>query len=90
MVYIDVIEHLEGDRAELAHAFGRLKSAGHLIVPGPAFRFLFSPVDMAVGHFRRYSLTRLLGSAPIGSRLVKARNILTIWVFTCHSKSSLF
>src|SRR5215216_1084233 len=65
IIYIDVLEHIENDRIELETASARLSSGGHLIVLSPAFNFLYSPFDKAIGHFRRYSRKSMLQlSAP--------------------------
>jgi SAM-dependent methyltransferase len=72
LLYIDVLEHIEDDRAELVAASGRLKPGGHLIVLAPAHNWLFSPFDRAIGHFRRYSKASLLAAAPPELRLVRA------------------
>jgi phospholipid N-methyltransferase len=62
ILYIDVMEHIENDRAEIQSAACHLKPAGRLIVLSPAHQWLFTPFDKAIGHFRRYSkrtLTRI-------------------------------
>jgi len=55
ILYIDVLEHIEGDKAELSHSLCYLKKNGHLIVLSPAQQMLYSPFDEAIGHYRRYS-----------------------------------
>jgi len=55
LLYIDVLEHIEDDQAELARAAKALKPGGRVIVLCPAHNFLFSPFDEHVGHFRRYN-----------------------------------
>lgn len=69
ILYIDVLEHIESDRDELANAAERLSAGGHLVVLSPAFEFLFSEFDRAVGHFRRYDRNSLLAVAPPTVRL---------------------
>jgi len=64
VLYIDVIEHIEDDRGELDRAVRLLREGGHLVVVSPAHAWLFSPLDVAVGHYRRYSLTSLQCAAP--------------------------
>lgn len=62
ILYIDVLEHIEDDAAELRHAAQRLRPGGTLVVLSPAHQWLFTPFDAAIGHYRRYdqaSLTRL-------------------------------
>lgn len=72
ILYIDVLEHIEDDRAELARSARRLKPGGHLIVLSPAHQFLFSPFDAAIGHYRRYSRASLLAAAPKGLPVARA------------------
>ena len=54
ILYIDVLEHIDDDRAEMREAAAHLRSGGNVVVLSPAFGFLYSPFDKAVGHFRRY------------------------------------
>jgi SAM-dependent methyltransferase len=69
ILYIDVLEHIEQDRDELASAARLLKPGGYLVVLAPAHQFLFSPFDQAVGHFRRYTDAGLRALTPPGSGL---------------------
>lgn len=64
ILYIDVLEHIEDDRLELARASRRLRRGGSLIVLSPACPGLFSAFDRAVGHYRRYSRRSLAQAAP--------------------------
>ena len=64
ILYIDVLEHIEDDRREMARAADRLKPGGALIVLAPAHPFLFTPFDRAIGHFRRYTRASLRAAAP--------------------------
>jgi SAM-dependent methyltransferase len=66
IVYLDVLEHIERDRAELADASARLRPGGHLAVLAPAFQLLHSEFDRAIGHFRRYTRGTLEALAPAG------------------------
>lgn len=56
VLYIDVLEHLADDAAELKRAAARLRPGGHVIGISPAHQWLFTPFDQAIGHERRYSL----------------------------------
>lgn len=89
ILYIDVLEHIEHDRAELESALRRLRPGGHLIVLSPAHQFLFSPFDQAIGHFRRYSRAGLIASGPAGSRLVRARYLDSLGFFLSLANSRL-
>ena len=63
ILYIDVLEHIEADAAELSRASFHLRPGGHLIVLSPAWPFLFSPFDAAIGHYRRYTRASLRAAA---------------------------
>jgi methyltransferase family protein len=69
LVYIDVLEHIEDDRQELVRAAAMLRAGGRLIVLAPAHQLLYSPFDLAIGHFRRYNRTTLLACQPPAVRL---------------------
>jgi SAM-dependent methyltransferase len=51
---LDVIEHLDDDRAALQRLGALVKTAGFLIVSVPALPELFSEFDAIQGHRRRY------------------------------------
>jgi ubiquinone/menaquinone biosynthesis C-methylase UbiE len=73
ILYIDVLEHIEDDRAEIETAAALLKPGGHLFVLAPAHQRLFTQFDKAIGHFRRYNRQTLTSVAP--STLKKVRLI---------------
>jgi SAM-dependent methyltransferase len=55
----DVLEHVDDDRAFLASLRPYLTPDGRLYLTTPAYRLLWSDDDVAAGHYRRYSLSRL-------------------------------
>ena len=63
ILYIDVLEHIEDDRAEMEVAAAHLKPGGHVVVLSPAHASLYTPFDKAIGHFRRYSKKSLAAAA---------------------------
>jgi 2-polyprenyl-3-methyl-5-hydroxy-6-metoxy-1,4-benzoquinol methylase len=73
VMYVDVLEHIEDDRAELARAARHVAPNGTLIVLAPAHQFLYSSFDAAIGHFRRYRLGVLLDLCPPGLSVARAR-----------------
>lgn len=73
IVYIDVLEHIQEDREELAEASQRLRPGGALVVLSPAFEILRSPFDDAVGHVRRYRRQSLEAAFPAGIRIEASR-----------------
>jgi SAM-dependent methyltransferase len=64
ILYIDVLEHIAHDAAEVQHAAEHLKQGGHLIVLSPAYQYLYSAFDHAIGHYRRYTRSTLSKLTP--------------------------
>lgn len=64
ILYVDVLEHIEDDRGELAQAAAHLKPGGAVVVLAPAWQWLFTPFDRAIGHYRRYSKASLREAMP--------------------------
>jgi SAM-dependent methyltransferase len=75
VLYLDVLEHLADDAAELRHAAAHLAPGGRLVVLAPAHRWLTSPMDAAVGHYRRYSASGLRALTPAWCRLEELRHV---------------
>lgn len=55
----DVLEHIEDESTVLKKIGALLMPGGRLFVTVPAYQTLFSPDDVAAGHYRRYSPLRL-------------------------------
>jgi SAM-dependent methyltransferase len=64
ILYIDVLEHIEDDKGELANASMHLADGGHIVILSPAHQFLFSDFDKQVGHHRRYSRQSINAVVP--------------------------
>ncbi len=74
VAYINVLEHIEDDRGELANAHAALRPGGHLLVFVPALAWLYSDFDKQVGHFRRYGRPALEGLVKAaGFSLVRSK-----------------
>lgn len=58
-MYLNVLEHVADDGAELAMARAALKPGGALLVFGPAHEWLYCDLDYKAGHYRRYSVRQL-------------------------------
>ena len=56
----NVLEHIYDDIKSLKQLESKLTKNGTLVLYLPAFQLLFSDLDRAVGHFRRYSKKRIL------------------------------
>lgn len=59
ILYMDVLEHILDDTAEVRNAAERLHAGGRLIILAPAFPSVYSPFDAAIGHHRRYTRAAL-------------------------------
>ena len=62
---LNVIEHIEDDKLSVRNCRYLLKPGGHLILLAPAYSWLYSTFDEALGHYRRYtvkSMSELLQS----------------------------
>ncbi len=64
LIYIDVLEHIKEDKDEVKLAINYLKKGGCLIILCPAHQWLFTPFDIAIGHYRRYNKQSLLSIMP--------------------------
>lgn len=69
---LNVLEHIENDRAVVSELYRVLRPGGRLFVYVPAFDMLYTVMDAKVGHHRRYrmkGMTQLMRSA--GFRIEK-------------------
>lgn len=74
----EVLEHIEHDEKALTDWVTLIRPGGHLVLSVPAWPSRFGPMDVAVGHFRRYSpdgLTNVLR----GAGLTDVRVLLYGW-----------
>jgi SAM-dependent methyltransferase len=66
ILYIDVLEHIESDRAEIEAAARLVRQSGHIVILSPAHHWLFSEFDKSIGHLRRYNRMGLRSMMPTG------------------------
>lgn len=59
IIYINVLEHIEDDQAELSLIYESLKEGGKCLLFVPALQSLFGNFDRKLGHFRRYGKREL-------------------------------
>lgn len=77
----DVLEHVDDDGRLMGEIFNSLKPGGYFIFTVPAFPWLFSSHDEAMGHFRRYSqvaIKKQLAAASFRSVKIGYWNV---WLF---------
>lgn len=76
VILMDVLEHFADDVEFLRKAEALLKPGGHLAIKVPAQSALYSAMDRASGHFRRYDHEHLLALADeLGLRVVSWRHL---------------
>jgi SAM-dependent methyltransferase len=89
-VSYNVLEHIEDDVAAL-NSMGRLvRPGGAVVLIVPAFPFAMSPVDVATGHFRRYtrrSMAEALHAA--GLRVEKLRYVNALGLIGYYMATSV-
>jgi SAM-dependent methyltransferase len=75
---INVLEHLQDDRAAVRKARSELRMDGSLVIFVPAFELLMSGLDRRLGHYRRYttgSLRKLLEGAGFTVTAIRYYNL---------------
>jgi 2-polyprenyl-3-methyl-5-hydroxy-6-metoxy-1,4-benzoquinol methylase len=88
VIMMDVLEHFAEDKTILEKAWSLLRPDGHLLVKVPAQRALFSSLDQASGHFRRYDEKDLRAlAAAVGYETVRIRHINPVGALAYRLKS---
>ena len=59
IIYVNVLEHIEDDRAELDAMYRALSDHGRVFLFVPALAWLYGAFDERVGHLRRYAKDEL-------------------------------
>jgi SAM-dependent methyltransferase len=66
VLYLDVLEHIQDDRAQIGETERLVRPGGHIVILSPAHQWLFSEFDKSIGHIRRYDKRTLRALAPRG------------------------
>jgi SAM-dependent methyltransferase len=88
-VSVNVLEHIEDDRAALGGIYRLLAPGGHLALQVPALPALFGPVDVNQGHFRRYTkrdLASKLEEAGFEVREIHHKNLVGLLGWFVNSR----
>ena len=74
VVMVNVLEHIEDDKAALLEIHRSLKPGAYLLIMVPALPFLFSKMDARLGHHRRYLCGQLQENLKdTGFKIISAR-----------------
>ena len=71
ILYFNVLEHVKEDKLEIKTALEKLNNGGHLIVLVPAHQKIYSKLDKAVGHYKRYDIDFFKKNRFDNSKIVK-------------------
>jgi hypothetical protein len=74
ILYLNVLEHIEDDIAELGRARQMLTESGKVIIVVPAHMWLYSKIDKLTGHYRRYSRQSIFQVASRHFRQIQIMN----------------
>ena len=78
---LNVLEHIEDDRAALRRIRSSLAENGRVIIFVPAHQVLYSGFDRRIGHYRRYSKRMLLQLLEAAGFTVKRSEFFDSLVF---------
>lgn len=90
IIYVNVMEHIEDDAAELKKVYETLETGGHCLIFVPALMSLYGAFDEKVGHFRRYAKRELeeKGKAA-GFKIEKSKYFDFVGIFPWYIKYKL-
>ena len=71
ILYFNVLEHIKEDKLEIKTALKKLNSGGYLIVLVPAHQKIYSKLDKAVGHYKRYNIDFFKKNRFENSKIIK-------------------
>jgi len=90
IIYVNVLEHIENDTAELKKVYETLEMGGHCLIFVPAFMSLYGAFDEKVGHFRRYTKHELEEKAKsAGFKIVKSKYFDFVGILPWYIKYKL-
>ena len=74
IIYVNVLEHIEDDEAELSMIYETLDKGGRCFIFVPALPFLYGEFDRKIGHFRRYAKKEIEGKCrTAGFKILKSK-----------------
>ena len=87
VIIMDVLEHFEDDLGFLRRTANLVRPGGYIAMKVPAQSRLYSPMDQASGHFRRYDPKDIESLASkLGLRVVDLKHINRLGAFAYRVK----
>lgn len=71
ILYVNVLEHIEHDEAELKLVYDTLSPGGKALIFVPALQQLYGKFDKQIGHFRRYTKREIVEKSRSAGFVVK-------------------
>ena len=71
ILYFNILEHVKEDKLEIKTALEKLNNKGYLIILVPAHQKIYSKLDKAVGHYKRYDIDFFKNNKFENSKIVK-------------------
>jgi len=90
IVLLDVLEHIEDDRASLEALKTRLLVGGRILLTVPAFQMLWGPHDELHHHKRRYTAKQLRQTANSAGLEIEYVSYFNTWLFPLIAAARLF
>ena len=89
ILYFNVLEHVKEDKLEIKNALEKLNSGGHLIILVPAHQKIYSKLDKAVGHYKRYDINFFKENKFENSEIVKL-HFLDFFGYSLYHLNKIF
>jgi SAM-dependent methyltransferase len=90
IIYVNVLEHIEDDQAELKLIYQTLEEGGRCFIFVPALMSLYGGFDRKIGHFRRYTKPEIEGKcAAVGFKVLKSKYFDFAGIFPWYVKYKL-
>lgn len=87
IIYVNVLEHIEDDIAELKMIYQSLPEKGRCFIFVPALQTLYGEFDRKIGHFRRYSKKEIAEKCEsVGFRVLKLKYFDFAGIFPWYVK----
>lgn len=87
IIYVNVLEHIEDDAAELAMVYETLPKGGRCFIFVPALQTLYGEFDRKIGHFRRYTKNEIVEKCEAaGFKVAKSKYFDFAGIFPWYVK----
>lgn len=90
ILYVNVLEHIENDEAELEMIYETLEKGGRCFIFVPALMSLYGEFDRKIGHFRRYTKKEIEDKcSAVGFKILKSKYFDVTGIFPWWIKYKL-